>query len=222
MKHLTLVFVMTLSMLATAPALAQQSENVETDITVRIGGSDSAGSGSKVDSNSTEEFIEFMRGMMGDRVANEIAAEFEELDAEERAELEEKLSDSDFRAITINGDDWGGALIIPILAISLTLGMPIIIVLMVLYFSYRKRRQKAELISSFVEAGKDVPPQLLEETSTANNPLRSGLTLVFVAAAVSAAFFIIGEPEVAALALIPLALGLARLVFYFIDNKNNA
>jgi hypothetical protein len=77
-----------------------------------------------------------------------------------------------------------------------------------------------ELVRSFIDAGKDVPTQLLDEQSNAN-PLRSGLTLVAVATAISLAFYIIGETDVAALALIPLFLGLARLAFYYLDTKSD-
>ena len=217
MKQLTLAFALALSVLATSPVIAQADESVETDITIRVGGDKSS---TVSESKSTEDFVEFMRGMLGDTVADEIASEFAELDDDERAKLEKKLAKEDFKSITFDSDDFGNAIIIPILAITLSLGMPIIIVLLVLYFGYRKRRQRAELIRSFIDAGKDVPQQLLDDQPGAN-PLRSGLTLVAVAAAISIAFFIIGETEISALALIPLFLGLARLAFYYSDTNKN-
>lgn len=71
MKQLTLAFALALSVLATSPVIAQADESVETDITIRVGGDKSS---TVSESKSTEDFVEFMRGMLGDTVADEIAS----------------------------------------------------------------------------------------------------------------------------------------------------
>ena len=170
---------------------------------------------------STEAFVDVMRDMLGDRVAERIEAEFESLDQDDKERLAEKLANKQFSGVNIRTDGIGGAeMTIAILAITLTLGMPIIVLLLILYFSYRKRRQRVDLIQSFVEAGKDVPPQLLgEEEGT--DPLRSGINLTAIGLALVVALYWLGE-EAAVIGLIPLAIGVSRLGYYYLSEKKGS
>ncbi|MEO0369002.1 MAG: DUF6249 domain-containing protein [Pseudomonadota bacterium] len=167
-----------------------------------------------------EEFIATMDGFLGERISGRIKERFDALSEEERAELSAKLADKDVAHIALrhDGSDIPGELI-GLAAVVLSLGMPVFIVLIVLWFSYRKRRQRSELIKSFIDAGKDVPEQILDD-DTGSNPLRSGLNLVAVGVGLVAAFSIIGVEEAAALGLIPLVLGVFRLIYYYVEVKD--
>ena len=213
MKYKILLLAAMLGVATITPLQAQEQSEREAGVTISVDNhADSREQGS-------EEFIEFMRGFMGDAVANRIQEEFDNLDADDRVELEKKLADQNFRSVNINADGIGGAeATVAILAITLSLGMPIIILLMVLYFSYRKRRQRMDLIQSFVAAGKDVPEQLLDEAGE-TDPLRSGINLVAIGIGLLAALHMVGADEAAAFGMIPLLIGLARLGYHFLSKR---
>ena len=215
MKMKILLLVTMLGFAVAVPSYAQEDVANDTGVTIRVTADDE-------EAKSTEEFVEFMRGFLGDSVADRIESEFDQLDANDRAKLERKLADKNFSSVNISTDGLGGAeATVAILAITLSLGMPIIILMLVLFFSYRKRRQRMDLIQSFVSAGKDVPVQLLDEASE-TDPLRSGINLVAIGLGVVVALQWAGAGEAAAFGLIPLFIGLARLGYYYLDkNRSN-
>jgi cadmium resistance protein CadD (predicted permease) len=112
-------------------------------------------------------------------------------------------------------------------AIVFTLGLPIIILVLVLVFSNRKRKQKMAVISSYLEANQPVPEFVMAEfggNSAATSSFKSGLTFLFVGIAI---FIFIGLQEgleAGAMGLIPIGIGIARLVGwkYDTDQKNSS
>ena len=212
---------------AAAPSFAQEATDaVDTEVVEQVDLSES----NKQELDRLFDRVGNVGGIIGEKIKAELEREFDELSEEEKARLNEKLieanqklSEKDFDSINVSLDDeefsaWKG--IVAIMAIIMIFGMPLFIVLLVLYFSYRKRRQRLETIQSFVNAGQDVPKELLDDSAVSTaNPLRSGLNLVAVGSAIVLAFLFIGAEPVAALGLIPLFLGISRLIYYYTEPK---
>lgn len=57
-------------------------------------------------------------------------------------------------------------LIIPILAITLGIGLPIFIIAIVLYFRYKNKQAKYKLASEALAAGKEIPKELFNENTS--------------------------------------------------------
>ena len=121
-------------------------------------------------------------------------------------------------------------LLIPIVAIVMGIG----IAMLAVYIDYRKKREIFELHHKermyAIERGMEVPPlppQLLAGANTregrcAASPadhLRRGLMWLLVGCAVSLALAINRDIESAAWGLIPIAVGLANLIFYGTDAR---
>ena len=53
--------------------------------------------------------------------------------------------------------------ILAIMAVSFTLGLPVIVIVIILYYKHRKRRQRDAVIEKFINSGKDVPADLLSK-----------------------------------------------------------
>jgi uncharacterized membrane protein len=121
-------------------------------------------------------------------------------------------------------------LLIPIVAIVMGIG----IAMLALYIDYRKKREIFELHHKermfAIERGMEVPPlppQLLSgasarEARSLSGPadyLRRGLLWLLVGLAVSAALAINRDIDSAAWGLIPVAVGLAYLIFYGTDAR---
>jgi len=107
-----------------------------------------------------------------------------------------------------------GEAVIAIIAITLSIGSPIILLFLVFFYLHRKRKQKTMLINDFINNGQPVPPELLKDfDGSINDPLYSGLKWTMIGLSIIIAFWIIGAAEAAALGLIPMALGISRLIY---------
>jgi uncharacterized membrane protein len=121
-------------------------------------------------------------------------------------------------------------LLIPIVAIVMGIG----IAMLAIYIDYRKKREIFELHHKermfAIERGMEVPPlppQLLSaanarEPRCAAGPadyLRRGLMWLLVGCAVSAALAVNRDLDSAAWGLVPVAVGLAYLIFYGTDAR---
>ena len=121
-------------------------------------------------------------------------------------------------------------LLIPIVAIVMGIG----IAMLAIYIDYRKKREIFELHHKermyAIERGMEVPPLPAQLLSGANaregrcaprpaDYLRRGLMWLLVGCAVSAALAINRDPESAAWGLVPVAVGLANLIFYGTDAR---
>lgn len=112
--------------------------------------------------------------------------------------------------------------VITILAITLLFGSPLLIVAVVLYASYRKRRLLHETITQYVAKDRDIPPEVLEglhkETKPANN-LQKGMIYLALGLGTGLALYLMGETNAAALGFIPLFIGIAYLFIWKLDTK---
>jgi|MGYP006089229301 hypothetical protein len=152
-----------------------------------------------------------------DEVIDELKAEWKDLDQEERQEVKNALR-SLGEGININLADMGfSSVLIPIFAILFTFGSPVLIIALLLLFSYRKRKQRAALIEKFIDAGKDVPTELLatfNDNGVSGNNLQRGLMLSGIGTGLFLFLGILVDWDVASIALIPLCIGIARLLIW--------
>jgi uncharacterized protein DUF6249 len=112
--------------------------------------------------------------------------------------------------------------LIPLTAIVVVFGTPIMIVGAVLYTSYRKKRLMHDTIDQYVSSGKDIPEEVLQglqKQVTPKNNLHKGLVMVGIGLGIFLCFMIIGSTEAAALGLIPLFIGLAQLLIWKLESK---
>ena len=118
--------------------------------------------------------------------------------------------------------------LIPIISIVLGIGIG----MLAIYLSYRKRR---ELFAHYhqermaaIEKGIDCPPwpeSLLAGENTARTPRRHllhGLVWLFIGLAAMVAVYATFDFHHALFGLIPAGIGLAHLIYYFIEGRKEA
>ena len=114
--------------------------------------------------------------------------------------------------------------IVAIVAISFTLGLPIIVIAIILYYKHRKRRQRDALMEKFINSGKDVPAELLASwelhLDEPNKILHQGIKLVAISLGLYLFLHVFIGADVALIAAIPLFLGIARLIIWKISQKS--
>ena len=117
--------------------------------------------------------------------------------------------------------------LIPLFAIVFAIGLPLSIPIVFAVLNYRKRKRLMELHHAermaAIERGMDVPPlplDLIDGRSTRRrSSLLPGLVWLFIGLALLIAMQSIREEE-AVLGLIPAGIGLAYLIYYFVEGRN--
>ena len=177
-------------------------------------------------SEEIRTMLDLVSDLVSEEMASELASELSALEDGDRQHLQVKLKKLiDGKEFNYSDSDGGMGIeiLIPILGIIFSLGMPVMILLLVLIYGHRKRKQKMELINKFLDSGQPVPEHVMSEFSGGGNktPFQSGITLLLVGIAL--AFFLgtVAEPELATVGLIPAAIGLARLLSWKFENKQN-
>lgn len=162
-----------------------------------------------------------LKVVLGEEASEELRLELDGMSKQKKKEIIDKMSEG----FVIDSDDMddlsGLESLVALTAVILIFGMPVFILLLVLWFGSRKRRQKMELVRTYLDAGKDVPEQVLAEFSgAASNSLRGGVTPLSIGLGMICAAFLIGDATpLAALGLIPLFIGIARLIYWRFDEK---
>lgn len=120
------------------------------------------------------------------------------------------------------------ALLIPIVAIVLGIGIGMLSI----YLNYRKQKELIALYHqermSAIEKGLDCPPWpegLLERDEAPPNPRRhllKGLVWLFIGLGAGIAVFAIVDFRKALLGLIPVGIGAAHLIYYFVEGRKEA
>lgn len=162
--------------------------------------------------------VDRLGGLLGEEFQRELTVELENLSDEEKQELNAKFDDLFDNGIRISGGGVGGGeAIIAIVAICMTFGLPLFILIAVLVFAQRKRTQMRDLVNAYIAADKPIPPHVLSEFGggmSGDKRLRSGLIYTLVGAAFAVMLGILADWDVAAIGLIPMAIGIARLLFW--------
>ena len=158
-----------------------------------------------------------------DEVIGELKGEWKDLDEQERQEIKDALrSVGEGIDIRFDPDMDFSSVLVTIIAILFTVGSPILIVALLLFFSYRKRKQRAALIEKFIDAGKDVPPEVLatfDDNDLTSNNLQRGLMLTGFGIALVVILGMLVSWQVASIGLIPICIGIARLLIWKLDKQ---
>ena len=88
--------------------------------------------------------------------------EWDDLTQDEKEQIQSALSEIE-EGIEIDVATKTGFFyaILAIMAVSFTLGLPVIVIVIILYYKHRKRRQRDAVIEKFINSGKDIPAELL-------------------------------------------------------------
>lgn len=162
------------------------------------------------------ENLEEMKGLEG----------LEALEALEELEQLEELDRNVSLSVKADLDDdhgmKGWVLLVPILGILAVFGTPVLIVYLIVRASTRRRELMHENINKLLEQGKDVPPELLQAFQRQASPetdLYRGIRLSLVGVAIIIALSMLSGFEVGSLGFIPLAIGLAQVITWKIQQK---
>jgi hypothetical protein len=121
--------------------------------------------------------------------------------------------------------------LIPLLAILLIFGGPVAVIIVVGVAHYRSKTRRKQIqyetIARLIEAGRDIPPELLADDDTpivtGENNLRKGIKNVSIGAGLFAALSLFFDTDIGALGLIFIALGVGQLVVWKLaDSKEPA
>ena len=150
--------------------------------------------------------------------------EWEQLNEAEKEEIIEALELVEAGVeIDIEADISAGKVLIAVIGILSTFGLPFIIISLILYYKHRKRRQRDSLIGKFIDAGKEVPIEILASSGASDSlsgNLERGIMLMGIGTGLFLFLGMLIDWGVAAVALIPLFVGVARVVIWVSGNRN--
>lgn len=174
------------------------------------------------DSNKAE-LKQAIRDSVADIVEKALAAD-PDIKEEQRDQILDKIRNMPVSA-HMDEEPPAGALAVGALAIILIFGMPVMIVVAVLYWAYRRRRLAHDTINQFLASGKDIPPAVLDNLfreQTPKNNLHKGLVMTGLGVGVFLCFALIGSMKAASVGLIPLFIGLAQLLIWKLERSGEA
>jgi len=152
----------------------------------------------------------------------ELALELGSLSEQDKAKLVKKL-DQGFSFRNEIDAVPTGAVLIALPAVILIFGGPLFLVIALLAFGHRKRKQKMELVELYIKHDRDIPEHVINglDSGGSASSLKSGLTLTAVGLGVVAALGASGAEEAVGFGLIPMFLGIARLIFWSLVERKN-
>ena len=107
--------------------------------------------------------------------------------------------------------------LVAIVAMTVSFGLPLAIVAVILIYKHRKAQLNHETILRLAEKGLPIPPELMEPPRRGNAGLRGGLVLLALGIALSV--FFAGWGPGWSIGLIPGLMGAALLIAWKIENK---
>lgn len=110
------------------------------------------------------------------------------------------------------------ALVIPIVGIMASFGMPLLLAAIILYYKHRKARINQETIVRLAEKGLPIPPELMAPPSRYAS-LKAGLMLVAVGIGLAIFQHDVGKPWT--IGLIPGLIGVALLIAWAIERNSS-
>ena len=227
-KNGLLVCAMLLALGNTVLTMAEDINEGAVVTTPKDSASDSDSDSDSKRANHTDAHDEFDSevALIVDEFIGELKAEWKDLDQDERQEVKDALR-SLREGINITIPDsfsFGGlsSVIVPIFAILFTFGSPVLVIGLLLLFSYRKRKQRDALVAKFIDAGKDVPSEVLatfNDNGVSGNNLQRGLILSGIGSGLFLFLGMLVGWGVASVALIPLCIGIARLLIWKLSEQ---
>ncbi len=155
--------------------------------------------------------------------------EWQDLSGEEKEQLIDSLEtlDDDMELevrhdIDIDSDSSAEAII----AIIAVFGMPLFIIIAILYYKHRKRMVKVALVKDYLDAGKDVPAEVLTAINGAEpdapaDSFQSAVRNIAVGAGLFLFLGLLVGWDIAAVALIPLFIGIGKLIVWRMNRESN-
>ncbi len=220
MKALLVCISLSLGLLTHSGAFAQQADTATIDTSPNSVIEVSVDEQNENVDKQLDQAVEGFREALGQEFSDDLAKELKNLSPEEKKQLISAFEDG----FNIDMNNIGlGETAVALVAIMFSLGMPIIILLLVLFFSYRKRRQKMELINAYLSKDRDVPEAIVAEfNSNETSSLGSAIQLIAIGIGVIVALYLTGNEGIAAFGLIPLFVGGARFLVWKYNNKPDA
>jgi len=179
----------------------------------------------EIKDDEIKKVVDKVTGVLGESFGRELTVEINSLSDREKRQLSNELEDLfDGNGIRIGGHGGIGLgeSLIALVAICLTLGLPVIILLLVLVFGQKKRKQMMDLAGAYLAADKPMPEHVMGELGSgmsSNKRLRSGLQLTLVGLALGIFLSVVAEPELFTIGLLPMAIGIARLIYWKYESK---
>jgi len=238
MKHLILSLSLTLGLLTavTGPSLYAQEvadSAVNSEATSESENSIKIGNGAfKLDldfddddnnQKKLDKVAKIVGKVLSEDVGNELSVEFKTLDSSEKEELIDAI-ESGFSFENHGSNDIpSGAILLALPAIVLFFGTPVFLLIVLLHSGYKKRRQKMELVTMYLQADRDLPAHVMNafDNGGGASSLRSGLSLTAIGLGVVIALNVSGDSDAAAFGFIPLFIGVGRLIFWFLEERKN-
>lgn len=137
--------------------------------------------------------------------------------------------------IDLDNGDLAAGLLIPLAGIVGVFGMPVVVVFLAFYFSYRRRRETLATVREFLNKGQPVPPQLLESlgsryAATTASPvvrkrsdLARGFQLTFIGLGITLALWVHNPHSTTwGWGLIPTVMGLGYLASGWVQSCDRA
>ena len=106
-----------------------------------------------------------------------------------------------------------------LVAVTLIFGMPIIIVLLSLWFRHRRQALQSQTALKLAEMGHPIPPELFLEGRQRKSDLSSGLSLIGLGIGLAVGLYFSSGKAGAGFALIPFFMGLARLITWKLEQS---
>ena len=109
-----------------------------------------------------------------------------------------------------------------VVAIIAVFGLPLFIVIVVCYYRYRKERIKSETIKNYLNAGQEVPAEIIQVVPVEDS-LQSGIRNLATGIGLFLFLGFVINWKIAMVASIPLFIGLGKLVVWYINrDRDNA
>lgn len=224
MKALLLSALLVLSI---SPTWAQESTEkvaeAENAVHIQIGGDNE---GSEAERQAKREKIIQVLDKITTKVNTALDDDVIVMDDAKRLEVAEAILEASEEEGNDNrsnddGSSWG--VLVPIFAVLLIFGSPLIIVALVLRSSSRKRQLMHDTISKYIDSGQPVPDSVINSMQTpAKSQLQSGMLTLAIGLGLGVASMIAGWDSMAAISVIFLFIGAARLVIWKLEDKNSS
>lgn len=124
-------------------------------------------------------------------------------------------------------DFWNGGMFVAVVAILMVFGAPAVATVLLVYFllRYRERRQKlhTETIQRFLDAGKDVPEDLLQpktQESTAAQHLHQGILLLGFGLGLFVFLLLVAGFAISSLGFIFITIGVAKIIIWKLASQS--
>lgn len=103
-----------------------------------------------------------------------------------------------------------------IIGTALTFLAPIAVVWIVCYFIYRTKRDRSRVVYESIVTGRPIPPGYFPVDRPQGATLRSAITYIAWGVGGGLFFFFVGAEEVSCLFVVPIIIGMGRLLAFFL------